>query len=76
MYFRNFKSGDKVNFNKGGYYGGSGDFDFTGEPSSIVPVSAIEGARVLVMLEDGYSATGEFKVIDGKMQAVVTFNFN
>jgi|GEM_PF-2462624 len=64
MYFYNFKPGVTLYFN-------GGDLDFTGDPSSAVPVSAIEGTKVLVMLTNGFPLTGEFKVNQGKMEAVI-----
>lgn len=64
MYFYGFKSGTTLSFS-------NGDLDYTGDPSSVVPVSAIAGTRVLVFLNNGQPFTGEFKAVNGKMQAII-----
>ena len=50
-----------------------GDPDFTGNGQSAVLVSALEGARVYVEVDNYYPMTGEFKVNQGRMEDVVTF---
>ena len=67
MYFYGFKPGETL------YFSG-GDLDFTGDPSSVVPVGAIEGTKVLILLANGYPYTGEFKVDQRRMQAVISIS--
>lgn len=64
MYFYNFQPGKTVTFE-------NGDLDFTGDPQSVVPCRDIVGTRVFVMQEGGYPYTGEVKLIDGQVKAVV-----
>lgn len=67
--------GDKfwIKWQESLYFSG-GDLDFTADPSSVVPVGAIEGTKVLILLANGYPYTGEFKVDQGRMQAIISIS--